>query len=157
MKTNMMYMAALVFAVSLGCKSSNISQSKSNKNVATSSEEKKETIGVENRENEASNLEGLGASNPVQMSNGSSGANTNMNMITSSSASIDYSQLYEDLEMTDDQIQQFRSGMEDFQNQRVKTPSGEMMGSIDSERDRQMEAILSPAQLEKFKAWKRDN
>lgn len=94
----------------------------------------------------------------VAQTNGSTGA---MNNVQANSAVInsgmDYEQMYTDLEMDDDQIKTFKSAMDDFQKKRVNMPNGEMLGSMESERTRQLELILSEEQLAKYKNWQVDN
>jgi len=90
--------------------------------------------------------------------NGSSGAMNNVQATGGSTdTSFDYDDMFTELEMTDEQINSFRSGMEDFQTKQQNTANGEMMGSIESERTRQLENILSEDQLAKYQKWEADN
>ncbi|HZJ18851.1 MAG TPA: hypothetical protein VFD35_00675 [Pricia sp.] len=70
---------------------------------------------------------------------------------------MDYDQMYADLEMRDDQIRAFKSAMDKFQQERVSKPNGEMMGSVEDERTRQLESILSEVQFQKYQKWQADN
>lgn len=90
--------------------------------------------------------------------NGSTGAMNNLQAVGGAkSHSFDYEQMYTDLEMTDEQIRSFRSAMEDFQEKQVNMPNGEMLGSIESERTRQLKDILSSEQFKKYSQWQADN
>ena len=90
--------------------------------------------------------------------NGSTGAMNNVQTNrTVKNSGVDYNQMYMDLEMDDDQIRTFKSGMDDFQKKRVNMPNGEMLGTMESERTRQLELILSEEQLAKYKDWQVDN
>ncbi len=91
-------------------------------------------------------------------SNGSSGSMNNVQATGGSTeTSFDYDDMFTELEMTDEQINSFRSGMEDFQTKQQSTVNGEMMGSIESERTRQLENILSEDQFTKYQKWEVDN
>ena len=81
--------------------------------------------------------------------NRSSGAMNDVEAKTTTydNSGYDYDQMFGALKMTDEQIRQFRMGMEKFQSRRVSTPNGEMLGTIESERDRQLENILTEEQL----------
>jgi len=90
--------------------------------------------------------------------NGSSGAMNNVQANSNrASSSMDYDQMFADLQMTDDQISTFRAGMEDFQDKQANMPSGEMLGTIENERTKQLENVLSDAQLEKYQEWESNN
>lgn len=95
----------------------------------------------------------------IESVNGSTGGNANLNVNATGpgTSAIDYSQMYADLEMTDDQIRNFRMEMENFQSVQENTASGEMMGSLSEERDRQLENILTPDQFERYQDWKKSN
>ena len=70
---------------------------------------------------------------------------------------IDYLDMYSKLEMTDAQIQQFEGALTQFHTQQRNTPSGEMMGSLADERDRQLKEILSDDQYSTYESWKESN
>lgn len=90
--------------------------------------------------------------------NGSSGAMNNVQATDDTyNTSPDYGDMFTELEMTDDQIDSFRSAMEDFKNKQQNTPNGEMLGSMESERTRQLETILSEDQFSKYQKWEADN
>lgn len=67
------------------------------------------------------------------------------------------SQMYLELQMTTDQIQRFENTMEDFTTRHQNTASGEMMGTVSDESDRQLENILSEEQYSAYETWKKDN
>lgn len=74
-----------------------------------------------------------------------------------SSAGMDYLKMYSELEMTDSQIQDFETGLRNFYTQQKNIPSGEMMGSLSDERERQLKDILSEDQYSTYESWKMDN
>ena len=90
--------------------------------------------------------------------NGSTGAMNNIGAKNSSnSLGTEYSEMFTALEMSENQISIFKSSMERFKTKQANTASGEMLGSIESERTRQMEGILSSAQYAKYEQWLTDN
>ncbi len=74
-----------------------------------------------------------------------------------SSSNMNYLEMYSELEMTDDQIQEFETGLRNFYTQQNHTPSGEMMGTLSDERDRQLKDILSEEQYSAYETWKNSN
>ncbi len=74
-----------------------------------------------------------------------------------SSSNMNYLEMYSELEMTDDQIQEFETGLRNFYTQQNNTPSGEMMGTLSDERDRQLKDILSEEQYSAYETWKNSN
>ena len=94
----------------------------------------------------------------VGQTSGSTGAMNNVQAnSTMNSSGTDYDQMYADLDMSDEQISTFRSAMEDFQTKRINMPNGEMLGSLESERERQLERILTTKQLNKYREWQANN
>ena len=74
--------------------------------------------------------------------NGSTGAMNNIEAKNSSNGlGTEYSEMFTALEMSENQISIFKSSMERFKTKQANTASGEMLGSIESERTRQMEGI----------------
>jgi hypothetical protein len=69
----------------------------------------------------------------------------------------DLSEMYRKLHMTDSQIQNLEMAMEDFKKRQRSSPYGEMMGTLPSERERQLEDILTQQQLDAYEKWKSDN
>lgn len=76
---------------------------------------------------------------------------------SSNSLGAEYSKMFTALDMSENQISIFKSSMERFKTKQANTASGEMLGSIESERTRQMESILSSAQYAKYEQWLADN
>lgn len=77
--------------------------------------------------------------------------------IAPSNKNIDYLDMYSKLEMTDLQIQQFEGALTEFHTRQRNTPSGEMLGSLSDERDRQLKEILSDEQFTAYESWKNSN
>ena len=90
--------------------------------------------------------------------NGSTGAMNNV-MARSNAANTpsEENKMFKALHMTDEQINKFNSAMDHFKKRQANTASGEMFGSIESERDRQLETILSKEQFSRYKQWQSDN
>ncbi|MDF4220831.1 hypothetical protein PXC01_04470 [Maribacter sp. M208] len=76
---------------------------------------------------------------------------------TSESFKSEYADLFSELEMNKDQISTFTAAMNRFKEQQANTASGEILGSIDSERTRQLENILSSSQYAKYEQWMAKN
>lgn len=95
----------------------------------------------------------------IESTNGSTGGNANLytNGTNAVASDIDYSEMYTAIEMTDNQIRDFETEMENFKNMQKNTANGEMMGTLSTERDRQLESILTSEQLEKYQDWKDAN
>ncbi len=55
----------------------------------------------------------------------------------------DNSRMTTELKMINDRIQSFENAMKDFTTRQQKTANGEMMGTVNGQRDRQLEKILS--------------
>ncbi len=79
------------------------------------------------------------------------------NAATKNSLATEYSKMFTALEMSENQISIFKSSMERFKIKQANMASGEMLGSIESERTRQMESILSSAQYAKYEQWLADH
>ncbi|HEA21075.1 hypothetical protein LCGC14_0972980 [marine sediment metagenome] len=77
-------------------------------------------------------------------------ANENMNI-------DDNSDMYTELEMTGAQVQNFESSLEEFQTRQKSMANGEMLGTVDDEKDRLLKEILSPEQYTSYQTWKKDN
>lgn len=163
MKTSIKIITAIsvLFCVACGAKKSTQSNMQKNQQDMTAEgtdENQVEPMGddsVEKRD-EMDN-----ATTSVQMTNGSGGGNSNVNITDASAAPVtkktDNSQMYKKLKMTKDQIQSFENAIKVFTTQRKKTASGEMMGTISDEKDRQLEKILSKKQYAAYESWKKDN
>ena len=75
----------------------------------------------------------------------------------SSTSSEELTQMFGELEMNEDQIRSYKSAMKAFEERKRTKPNAEMLGSLESERTRQLEKILSTSQLEKYKEWQTAN
>ena len=69
----------------------------------------------------------------------------------------EYADMFTKLEMSNEQISTFTAAMNRFKTKQANTPSGEMLGSIESERTRQLEEILSSGQYAKYEEWLANN
>ena len=77
--------------------------------------------------------------------------------LANANKNVDYLDMYSKLEMTNAQIRQFEGALTEFHTQQLNTPSGEMMGSLADERDRQLKEILSEEQYSTYESWKESN
>ncbi|WP_405412949.1 hypothetical protein [Maribacter sp. Asnod1-A12] len=94
----------------------------------------------------------------VKQVNGSTGAiNNSMTQNSSKILGTDDLEMFNKLNMSDNQISTFTNAMNRFKTKQANTASGEMLGSLDSERNRQMESILSTSQYAKYEQWVADN
>jgi len=90
--------------------------------------------------------------------NGSTGAMNNvMARNNTTNTTTDENKMFKALNMTEEQINNFNSAMERFKKRQANMASGEMLGSIESERNRQMESILSKEQFSRYQQWNSDN
>ncbi len=158
MKKQLSIMAAVAFLLASCGSSKNVENDtklySASERAMQSSEANKETSDMSMDDTDSS----ANTSAVVAQTNGSTGSMNNVQANSSvNNPAMDYEQMYMDLEMDDDQIRTFRSAMEDFQKKRVNMPNGEMLGSMESERTRQLEMILSDEQLAKYKNWQVDN
>ncbi|HDZ04933.1 hypothetical protein LCGC14_0299310 [marine sediment metagenome] len=96
--------------------------------------------------------------NIAVQASGSTGAMSNsMAKLKGKSIDKEANQMYTALEMSEEQITTYNSAMNQFKTRQANMPSGEMLGSIESERTRQLESILSSAQFAKYEKWQADN
>lgn len=65
---------------------------------------------------------------------------------------FDYESMFNRLQMDQNQIREFKMAMEKFKNERDNSVSGEVMGTIEDERNRQLTSILTPKQLEIYRS-----
>lgn len=154
MKTNLITIIAIA-AIFASCSSTKKMTSKNTEDttVQMNSVENESTINAAER-----NESIMTQNNIATQVNGSTGAMSNTGVQNNSkNSSNEYSKMYTTLEMSDDQISAFTSAMNRFKTKQAKTASGEMLGSIESERTRQMESILSSAQYAKYEQWLIDN
>ncbi|HZJ21179.1 MAG TPA: hypothetical protein VFD35_12610 [Pricia sp.] len=163
MKTSIKIIAAVVvlFCVSCGAKKSTQSKMEKNQQEMAAEGTDGSQAGTMDDDSVENTDEMDSSTNAVQMTNGSGGGNSNVNINDATTAPVtektDYSQMYSELQMTNDQIQSFENAMKDFTTQQQNTASGEMMGTISDEKDRQLEKILSKEQYSAYETWKKDN
>ncbi|WP_282113106.1 hypothetical protein [Maribacter stanieri] len=130
----------------------------------TSNTEKADTVVSAEKENtENSNTTSQVSKASTQPSiaiqtNGSTGAMSNsMAKTNTKSTSKENSQMFKALEMSEEQVTTYNAAMNQFKTKQANMPSGEMLGSIESERTRQLKNILSSAQFAKYEKWQADN
>ena len=68
----------------------------------------------------------------------------------------DTSKMYAKLKMTDLQIQNFESRIKDFKERKINMASGEMLGTVDNEKDRLLNEILSKEQYSLYQTLKNE-
>ncbi|VXB22430.1 hypothetical protein [Maribacter litoralis] len=109
-------------------------------------------------EMDAEDSSAISQQNMAAQANGSTGAMNNL-MAQGSSKTIasEYAEMFSKLEMSDEQISTFTSAMNRFKTKQANMPSGEMLGSIENERTRQLEEILSSGQYAKYEEWLANN
>ena len=109
-------------------------------------------------EMDAEDSSAISQQNMAAQANGSTGAMNNL-MAQGSSKTIasEYAEMFSKLEMSDEQISTFTSAMHRFKTKQANMPSGEMLGSIENERTRQLEEILSSGQYAKYEEWLANN
>ncbi|WP_430424021.1 hypothetical protein [Maribacter litoralis] len=107
---------------------------------------------------DAEDSSAISQQNMAAQANGSTGAMNNL-MAQGSSKTIasEYAEMFSKLEMSDEQISTFTSAMHRFKTKQANMPSGEMLGSIENERTRQLEEILSSGQYAKYEEWLANN
>lgn len=141
----------------IGCKSSKATQTaqqKESSEMATS-KSSQSAEALKATEKEAS--EDGNTTNLVQGYNGSTGSNVNVNSASlevPTTTEEDFNEMYEELNMTDNQIKQLKVAIEDFKTKQRNTPNGKMMGTVSSERERQLKQILSEEQYSLYEQWK---
>lgn len=130
----------------------------------TSYTEKTDTVVSAEKENtENSNTTSQVSKASIQpniavQTNGSTGAMSNsMAKTNTKSTSKENSQMFKALEMSEEQVTTYNAAMNQFKTKQANMPSGEMLGSIESERTRQLKNILSSAQFAKYEKWQADN
>ncbi|WP_424002564.1 hypothetical protein [Maribacter sp. IgM3_T14_3] len=116
----------------------------------TSTKNSKDSMAAQETSNTTSNTAVI-TNNSTTLNNETSTA------IKSSNSSKEYAPMYSSLEMTDEQIRKFSTAMDQFKSKQANMASGEMLGTIESERTRQLETILSSSQLAKYEKWLIDN
>ncbi len=163
MKISIKIIAGISLLMCVSCGASRSTQSKMEKNqqeMATETADDSQT-GTLNYSRTENTDEIDSATNDVQMTNGSGGGNSNVNINDATTTPVtkntDNSQMYKELQMTNDQIQSFENAMEDFTTRRQNTASGEIMGTLSDEKDRQLGKVLSEEQYATYETWKKNN
>lgn len=116
----------------------------------TSTKNSKDSMAVQETSNTTSNTADIN-NNSTTLNNKTSTARK------SSNSTNEYAPMYSSLEMTDEQIRKFSTAMDQFKSKQANMASGEILGTIESERTRQLETILSSSQLAKYEKWLMDN
>ncbi len=96
---------------------------------------------------------------PNATTNGATGGNVNMNYQTTQGSSEDWAnltQLYTDLEMSSQQIDQFQNAMHKYQKRLGGSSSNKVTRSLGAERTKQLKDILSDEQFKKFQSIRSD-
>ncbi len=151
---------SMALMMQLSCKSSKVeraAQEKKQPQVATTERTSSETI-ADTSPNKS--VENAKSTNIVEGANGSTGANVNVNSASlkaPTSSEEDLSKMYEELKMTTDQINQLERAMDNFISKQRNSPNGKMMGTVASERQRQLKQILSDEQYAAYEKWKSRN
>ena len=146
--------SSLIF-LQTSCKSSSTVKSVDTSNSASSSEST-----VNNTEQESVAMTNPGNVSTAAQYNGSSGGNVNVLAASESSAGNSDTadaDMYTYLGMTSEQISRLETEIERFKKQMVNDPNGEMRGTVDSERERQLKEILTAEQLDKYYKWQVEN
>lgn len=170
MKTSIKIFAIGAVLTCVACGAKKSTQSKMEKNqqemMAEGTDEgqedtQRDASAIEDRNMDTSNNDATeDTGTTVQTRNGSTGGNTNVNadpMAAPTNENLDYLAMYEELDMTDAQIQDFETALRDFYTEQKNTASGEMMGSLSDERERQLKKILSAEQFSAYQTWKEEN
>ncbi|WP_086478315.1 hypothetical protein [Arenibacter amylolyticus] len=151
---------SMALMMQLSCKSSKVeraAQEKKQPQVATTERTSSETISDTSPKKSEENAN---STNIVEGANGSTGANVNVNSASlkaPTNSEEDLSKMYEELKMTTDQINQLERAMDNFISKQRNSPNGKMMGTVASERQRQLKQILSDEQYAAYEKWKSRN
>ncbi|MBU2905937.1 hypothetical protein KO529_14150 [Arenibacter algicola] len=157
MNLKMYIISVVVSGLFIACKSANLEQSQSSKKNSVSEKEMKH---VERTNKAPDDTHSQIIHSVIQNTNGNTGGNANIigdKTDLSAPMTFDNNKLYQDIMMSKDQIREFETAMERFKEKQRNSPNGEMMGTIPSERDRQLGRILSSDQLKKYEIWKSNN
>lgn len=151
---------SMALMMQLSCKSSKVeraAQEKKQPQVATTEPTSAETIADTAPKK---SVENANSTNIVEGANGSTGANVNVNSASlkaPTNSEEDLSKMYEELKMTTVQINQLERAMDNFISKQRNSPNGKMMGTVASERQRQLKQILSDEQYAAYEKWKNRN
>tara|TARA_R110002020_G_scaffold91560_2_gene222349 strand:- start:95361 stop:95873 length:513 start_codon:yes stop_codon:yes gene_type:complete len=169
MKTNQIVIGCMLFIFVMGCKSSSMALRSNSDTVqageSTEGRSIKGSNGGETTDNNSGNAQtenvqgdSGSVSTDAAQYNGSTGANSVIQATGQASASsTDYSAMYAAIGMTEQQVAQLEAGMKRFMKTSTTTANGEMMGSVESERERQLKSILTDQQYKKYGDWKAEN
>jgi hypothetical protein len=95
---------------------------------------------------------------PAARTGGTTGASNNLKMGTENKETaieVNLEDLYDRLEMTDEQIEKFRTAMGNDQLNRLKNTSGELPGNLYENMESVLEPLLDQAQFEEYREWKK--
>ncbi|MCM4166496.1 hypothetical protein KCTC52924_03429 [Arenibacter antarcticus] len=149
----------LVLVANVGCKSSKINQSAMQNETTklTKTEKIRPAVAPEDSGHEP--IDNDNTTNLVQGYNGSTGSNISVNsesLEVPISTKEDFTIMYKELKMSENQINQFEKAIKDFEKRQRNKPNGEMLGTVASERQRQLKQILSPEQYTSYEKWKKN-
>lgn len=149
---------SLALTAQVGCKSTKMGQT-SKKEASTDRTVAQNPSPQEAADVQGNEVEAASETNMVQSYNGSTGSNVNVNsesLEVPITGKEDYSKMYAQLKMTDDQIRQYENAIEEFERIQRKTPNGQMMGTVAGERQKQLKEILTSDQYRLYEQWKKD-
>ncbi|MUH34601.1 hypothetical protein D9O36_02000 [Zobellia amurskyensis] len=157
MKKHILTAAVLAFALTACTGTKKATMNKTDDEMTAQQTSRPTVSSIENSSTEIDNVSGGVAA----QTNGSTGAMNNVQATRTSNTSYNSammnSSIYEEIGMTEDQITAYEAAMENFENKKRNAPNGEMLGSIESERTRQMKSILSEDQFETYQNWEFEN
>lgn len=160
-KYTIIFGMAFISVAYVGCKSAKIDRS-TNKNetgrTAESDSTRSGQVVTKNENN--NNMERDGVTNVAQHYNGYTGSNIDVTSESTEDPIVtteDYSKMFKELNMSQNQIDEFERAMKDFGTRQRNNPNGEMMGTLASERQRQLRQILSKDQYAHYEQWIRSN
>lgn len=137
------------------CNSSKkIGSARSNENIVNANEKTRNDPNTSIDSVEAADNQSYSTSSSY---NGSTGAMNNLQANKNlDNSNYNDENMFVKLEMTEEQIDRFQSAMTDFSEKKRNTPSGEIMGSVESERKRQLQRILSVRQFKIYEEWEQN-
>lgn len=151
-----------LFMALLCCRSSSMAL-RSNADAKEGNSDRPSTKGTKGATNgsgtiaEAGNAEGDSGSVSADAAqyNGTTGGNDVIFATEGSNREVvDYTEMYTATGMDQDQIAELETAMKKFMESTANRPNGEMMGTLESERERQLRSILTPEQFKKYVDWK---
>lgn len=150
----------LILLCIAGCKDNNKDDTRQQNNQETSEMPSKNgKMDVENdpeREAMPDDAAGIGA---AATTGGSTGASNTLKMGTDNAetaSNINMETLYAQLEMTDEQIKEFKAALSNENpDLKLQDTNGEIPGNLYDNMESKLESILDEAQLEKYREWKK--